>query len=134
MLYGAGDSAIIKGMAAVTDASTAPQRSRTDFMPLHGIDHVELFVGNAAQAAYFYEHAFGFQRVAYAGLETGERERASHVLKQGRIRLVLTGALHSDSPIAEHQRVHGDGVRVIALSVPSVENAWHEATLRGAVG
>jgi 4-hydroxyphenylpyruvate dioxygenase len=105
-----------------------------DFMPLNGVDHVELYVGNALQAAYYYTRAFGFREVAYAGLETGTRDRMSHVLQQGRIRLVLTGALHSDSPIAAHQRAHGDGVKVIALSVPSVERAWREATARGAEG
>jgi 4-hydroxyphenylpyruvate dioxygenase len=109
----------------------APQATE-DYMPLNGIDHVELFVGNAKQAAYFYTRAFGFELVAYSGLETGARDHASYVLRQGRIRLVLTGALHSDSPIAEHQRRHGDGVKVIALSVPSVRNAWREATSRGA--
>ncbi|MBI5105500.1 MAG: 4-hydroxyphenylpyruvate dioxygenase [Solirubrobacterales bacterium] len=103
-----------------------------DFMPLNGVDHVEFFVGNAKQAAYFYTRAFGFRTVAYSGLETGVRDRASYVLQQGRIRLVLTGALHSDSPIAAHQRQHGDGVKVIALSVPSVEQAFREATSRGA--
>ena len=103
-----------------------------DFMPLNGIHHVELYVGNALQAAYFYAHAFGFQRVAYRGLETGTRDQVSHVLQQGRIRLVLTGALDSDSPIAAHQHKHGDGVKVIALSVPSVDHAYREATSRGA--
>ena len=103
-------------------------------MPLNGIDHVELCVGNAKQAAYFYAHAFGFREVAYAGLETGVRDRASHVLQQGRIRLVLTGALHSDSPIAAHQHKHGDGVKVIALSVPDVDHAWAHATTHGAEG
>src|SRR5918996_1872653 len=103
--------------------SAAPVPPAQDFMPLLGIDHVELWVGNAAQAAYFYKHAFGFREVAYAGLETGVRDRVSHVLRQGRITLVLTGALHSDSAIAEHQRKHGDGVKVIALSVPDAEYA-----------
>src|SRR6478672_8028196 len=102
-------------------------------MPLNGIHHVELYVGNALQAAYYFSHAFGFKRVAYRGLETGTRDQVSHVLQQGRIRLVLTGALHSDSPIAAHQHKHGDGVKVIALSVPSVDNAYREATTRGAV-
>jgi 4-hydroxyphenylpyruvate dioxygenase len=105
-----------------------------DFMPLNGVDHVELYVGNALQAAYYYVHAFGFREAAYAGLETGARDRVSHVLEQGRIRLVLTGALHSDSPIAAHQRRHGDGVKVIALSVPDVDHAYREATTRGATG
>jgi len=103
-------------------------------MPLNGIDHVELWVGNAAQAAYFYEHAFGFRRVAFAGLETGIRDRSSHVLEQGRIRLVLTGALRSDSEIARHHARHGDGVRSIALSVPDVDEAYAEALGRGARG
>jgi 4-hydroxyphenylpyruvate dioxygenase len=113
---------------------TAGTQDQKDYMPLNGIDHVEFFVGNAKQAAFFYTRAFGFQLVAYSGLETGARDRASYVLRQGRIRLVLTGALGSDSPIAEHHRRHGDGVKVIALSVPSVDNAWKEATSRGAEG
>jgi 4-hydroxyphenylpyruvate dioxygenase len=117
---------------AVQPAGT-PQATE-DYMPLNGIDHVEFFVGNAKQAAFFYTRAFGFQLVAYSGLETGARDRASYVLRQGRIRIVLTGALGSDSPIAAHQRKHGDGVKVIALSVPSVDNAWREATSRGAEG
>jgi 4-hydroxyphenylpyruvate dioxygenase len=117
---------------AVQPAVT-PQATE-DYMPLNGIDHVELFVGNAKQAAFFYTRAFGFELVAYSGLETGARDRASYVLRQGRIRIVLTGALGSASPIAEHQRKHGDGVKVIALSVPSVDNAWREATSRGAEG
>ena len=101
-------------------------------MPLLGIDHVELYVGNALQAAYYYAHAFGFKEVAYAGLETGVRDQVSHVLQQGRIRLVLTGALHSDSPIAAHQHKHGDGVKVIAVSVPDVDHAWAHAMAHGA--
>jgi 4-hydroxyphenylpyruvate dioxygenase len=105
-----------------------------DPMPLNGIDHVELYVGNALQAAYFYAHALGFQRIAYRGLETGDRTQVSHVLRQGRIRLVLTGALASDSPIAAHQHKHGDGVKTIALSVPDVDHAYREATSRGAEG
>ncbi|HEX7298815.1 MAG TPA: 4-hydroxyphenylpyruvate dioxygenase [Solirubrobacteraceae bacterium] len=118
-------------------AAPAPATTPTpdhDFMPLNGIHHVELYVGNALQAAYYYAHAFGFRRIAYRGLETGTRDHVSHVLAQGRIRLVLTGALQSDSPIAAHQHKHGDGVKVIALSVPSVEHAYREATSRGAEG
>jgi 4-hydroxyphenylpyruvate dioxygenase len=105
-----------------------------DFMPLHGIDFVELWVGNAAQAAYVFETAYGFTRVAYAGLETGLRDRVSHVLQQGRVRLVLTGTMHDDSDVAEHHRRHGDGVKRIALSVPDADVAYREATARGAVG
>jgi 4-hydroxyphenylpyruvate dioxygenase len=103
-------------------------------MPLHGIDHVELWVGNAAQASYYFRHAFGFTEVAYRGLETGQRDCVSHVLQQGDVRLVLTGALHSGTDIARHHARHGDGVKVIALSVPDVERAYREATERGAQG
>ena len=118
-----------------TQPVVAPKPAGTeDFMPLHGIDHVELYVGNALQSAYFYVHALGFREVAYAGLETGVRDRTSHVLEQGRIRIVLTGALTPDHEIGAHQAAHGDGVKVIALSVPDVENAYREATTRGAVG
>ena len=103
-------------------------------MPLHGIDHVELWVGNAKQAAHYYTRAFGFREVAYAGLETGLRDRTSHVLQQGRIRLVLTGALTPGHEIAQHHAVHGDGARVIALSVPDAEYAYRTAVERGATG
>src|SRR5437763_2246377 len=123
---------IICGMSTT---QTAPRPAPAgDFMPLHGIDHVELWVGNAKQAAYFYTRAYGFTEIAYAGLETGVRHRTSHVLQQGRVRLVLTGTLRSDSDIARHQAKHGDGVKVIALSVPDVDHAYREATGRGATG
>ena len=112
----------------------APSAPPKDFMPLNGIDHVELWVGNAAQAAYFYEHAFGFRPVARAGLETGVRDRASYVLEQGRIRLMVCGALRSDTDVAQHHARHGDGVRTIALSVPDVDEAYAEALGRGARG
>ncbi len=112
---------------------TPPQQVH-DPMPLNGIDHVELWVGNAKQAAYFYTRAFGFTQVGYAGLETGVRDRASYVLQQGRVRFVLTGALHSGHPVAAHQRKHGDGVKVIALSVPDVHAAYAHATASGATG
>ena len=118
------------------ETSTAPvvaPQETEDFMPLNGVDHVELYVGNALQAAYYYTRAFGFQEIAYRGLETGTRDLVSHVVQQGRIRLVLTGALHSDSAIAAHQHKHGDGVKVIALSVPDAEHAYREATARAAL-
>src|SRR3954467_7113883 len=118
---------------ATTQASAAAHATG-DFMPLHGIDHVELWVGNAKQAAYFFTRAYGFTEVAYSGLETGVRDRTSHVLQQGRIRLVLTGTLQSDTEIARHHAKHGDGVKVIALSVPSADDAYREATARGARG
>ena len=103
-----------------------------DFLPLLGTDHVEFYVGNAKQAAHFYKTAFGFQSLAYAGLETGVKDRASYVLKQDKIRLVLTTALNSDSPIGEHVKKHGDGVKVIALWVEDARSAFEETTKRGA--
>ena len=105
-----------------------------DFMPLDGWDHVELWVGNAKQAAYFYEHAFGFTRTAYSGPETGVRDRSSYVLEQGEIRLVLTTALREDHEITRHNTRHGDGVRDIALAVPDVTEAYRQAVQRGARG
>lgn len=103
-----------------------------DFMPLLGIDHIEFWVGNARQAVHFYSKVMGFTPVGYAGLETGVRDRISFVVQQGGVRFVLTGALHSGSEIAEHQRTHGDGVKVVALGVPDAEKAWIQATSRGA--
>jgi 4-hydroxyphenylpyruvate dioxygenase len=103
-----------------------------DFMPLLGWDHVELWVGNAKQSAYFYEHALGFTRTAYSGPETGVRDRASYVLEQGDIRLVLTTALREDHDITRHYSRHGDGVRDIALTVPDATDAYRQAVQRGA--
>lgn len=103
-----------------------------DFLPLLGTDYVEFYVGNAKQAAHYYKTAFGFQSLAYAGLETGVRDRASYVLKQDKIRLVLTTALKSDSPIGEHVKKHGDGVKVIALWVDDARKAYEETVKRGA--
>ncbi len=105
-----------------------------DFMPLEGWDHLELWVGNAKQAAFFYEHAFGFTRTAYSGPETGVRDRASYVLEQGEIRLVLTSALRDDHEIARHACRHGDGVKDIALRVPDAAEAYRQAVQRGARG
>jgi 4-hydroxyphenylpyruvate dioxygenase len=106
----------------------------TDFMPLDGWDHIELYVGNAKQAAYYYEHAFGFRKTAYAGPETGVRDRASYVLEQNEIRLVLTSGLRRDSRIGEFAALHGDGVKDIALRVPDAREAYREAVQRGARG
>ena len=102
-----------------------------DFLPLLGTDYVEFYVGNAKQAAHFYKTAFGFQSYAYAGLETGLTDRVSYVLKQDKIRLVLTTALTSDSPIGEHVKKHGDGVKVIALWVDDARQAYEETIKRG---
>jgi 4-hydroxyphenylpyruvate dioxygenase len=105
-----------------------------DFMPLLGWDYVEFWVGNAKQAAYFYEHAMGFTRTAYAGPETGVRDRASYVLEQGDVRFVVTTALREDHEIARHHSRHGDGVRDIALTVPDAKEAYRQAVQRGARG
>jgi 4-hydroxyphenylpyruvate dioxygenase len=108
--------------------------SSTDFMPLEGWDHVELWVGNAKQAAFFYEHAFGFTPTAYAGPETGVRDRASYVLEQEEIRLVVTSGLRADSEIAQYACRHGDAAKTIALRVPSAAEAYRQAVQRGARG
>ena len=105
-----------------------------DFLPLRGTDYLEFFVGNARQAAHYYRSAFGFRLEAYSGPETGFRDRASYSLAQNKIRFVFTTPLHPDHPAAEHIRVHGDGVRDIALTVDDVESAWRETTGRGARG
>ncbi|OYQ33960.1 4-hydroxyphenylpyruvate dioxygenase [Flavobacterium cyanobacteriorum] len=103
-----------------------------DFLPLLGTDYVEFIVGNAKQAAHFYKTAFGFQSLAYAGLETGMKDRASYVLVQGKIRLVLTTPLKADSPLNDHIVKHGDAVKVIALWVDDARSAFEETTKRGA--
>ena len=103
-----------------------------DFLPLMGTDYVEFYVGNAKQSAHFYKTAFGFQSFAYAGLETGMKDRVSYVLKQDKIRLVLTTALTSDSPIGEHVKKHGDGVKVVALWVEDARKSYEETIKRGA--
>jgi len=103
-----------------------------DFLPLLGTDYVEFYVGNAKQSAHYYKTAFGYQSLAYAGLETGVKDRASYVLKQDKIRLVLTTPLNADSPINEHLKKHGDGVKVVALWVDDARSAYEETMKRGA--
>ncbi len=103
-----------------------------DFLPLLGTDHIEFWVGNAKQAAYYYQHAFGFELIAYAGPETGVKDKASYVLKQGKIRFVFTTSMHPDSEISEHVRRHGDGVKVLALWVDDAEKSFYETMSRGA--
>jgi 4-hydroxyphenylpyruvate dioxygenase len=102
-----------------------------DFLPLLGTDYVELYVGNAKQAAYYYITAWGFQPLAYCGLETGAKDRVSYVLQQDKIRLVLTSALQPDGPINAHVNAHGDGVKIIALWVDDATKSWEETTSRG---
>ena len=103
-----------------------------DFLPLLGTDYVEFYVGNAKQAAHFYKTAFGFQSYAYKGLETGSKDHVSYVLKQDKIRLVLTTPLNSKSPINDHIVKHGDGVKVVALWVDDARKAYQETISRGA--
>jgi 4-hydroxyphenylpyruvate dioxygenase len=105
-----------------------------DFMPLLGWDYVELWVGNAKQAAFFYEHAMGFTRTAYSGPETGVRDRVSYVLEQGDVCLVVTSALREEHEITKHHARHGDGVKDIALTVPDATEAYRQAVQRGARG
>src|SRR5260221_2864016 len=98
-----------------------------DFMPIDGWDHLEAWVGNARQAAYYYERALGFTPIAYAGPETGTRDRASYVLAQGGIRLVLTTGLQPESEISRFAATHGDGVKDVALTVPDAAAAYEAA-------
>lgn len=103
-----------------------------DFLPIRGYDHIEFYVGNAKQAAHFYDKTFGFKPLAKAGLETGVRDRASYVMEQGNIRFVFSSAYTPDHEIARHCSLHGDGVRVIGLAVKNVESAIRETKKRGA--
>jgi 4-hydroxyphenylpyruvate dioxygenase len=105
---------------------------KEDFLPIQGTDHIELYVGNARQSALYYQHTFGFELIAYAGPETGVRDKASYVLQQGKIRLVLTTSLQPNTPIAQHVAKHGDGVKVLALWVDDATKSFHETTTRGA--
>src|ERR1043166_225583 len=105
-----------------------------DYLPINGTDYIEFYVGNAKQASYFYRSAFGFSLVAYGGLETGVRDRSSYVLQQDKIRFVLTTPLQPEHPIGDHIKLHGDGVRDIALWVDDAESAYRETTKRGARG
>src|SRR5262245_66208464 len=106
----------------------------TDILPLRRIDHVRFFVGNARQSAYFYRNAFGFDVIAYAGLETRTRHEAGYVLRQGHITFVLASPLGPSHPESQRLIVHGDGVQDIALEVDNVETAYDLATRRGAEG
>ena len=117
-----------------TERTTKEQRSNEDFLPLNGTDYVEFYAGNAKQAAYYYRAAFGMKLVAYRGPETGTRDVASYVLQQNKVRFVLTTPLRPDHPIAEHIKIHGDGVHEIALWVDDAEAAYRQTTARGARG
>jgi 4-hydroxyphenylpyruvate dioxygenase len=113
--------------------ATAPAKPQAvDFLPINGTDYIEFYVGNAKQAAHYYKTAFGFQSLAYAGPETGVRDRASYVLVQNKVRLVLTTPLQPSGPIAEHINRHGDGVKVLALWVDDARRSFDETVKRGA--
>jgi len=111
-----------------------PSATSADFLPLKGVDHIEFFVANAKQAAYFYRHGFGMALTAYSGPETGTRDRASYVVEQNQIRFVLTTPLDPESVMAGHILKHGDGVKSIALSVDDASAAYRETTQRGGRG
>ncbi len=116
------------------DTMIAPLKediNKPDFLPLYGTDYIEFYVGNAKQAAHYYKTAFGFQSLAYAGPETGVKDRASYVVHQNKLTFVFTTALKSGNPIADHIYKHGDGVKVLALRVDNAKDAWHQTTLRG---
>jgi len=118
-------------MSTATQTFAEKIAKAQDFLPINGTDYIEFYVGNAKQAAHYYKTAFGFQSVAYAGPETGVRDRVSYVIQQGKIRLVLTTALKSDHPISEHVKKHGDGVKILALWVDDAYKAFEETTKRG---
>lgn len=111
--------------------ASAPASAQTDFLPLEGTDYVEFYVGNAKQAAHFYKTAFGFQSLAYAGPETGVKDRASYAIRQNKLTFVLTTPLRASNAIADHIYKHGDGVKVLALRVADATKAWEETTKRG---
>ena len=119
--------------SGLPDLTSAPDAVAPgdDFLPLKGTDYVEFYVGNAKQAALFYAHAMGFTPRAYLGPETGFRDRTSYMVQQGKIRFVLTSPIGPDGPIAEHVRLHGDGVKDLALWVDDAESAFRETTARG---
>ncbi len=115
-----------------TNATDPITKNVSDFLPLQGTDYVEFYVGNAKQSAYFYKTAFGFQSLAYAGPETGVKDRASYAVRQNKLTIVFTTPLHTNNEMADHIYKHGDGVKVLALKVEDAANAWKETTSRGA--
>src|SRR6185369_6887164 len=121
-----------KIIMATSTTSNKKQNVQTDFLPLQGTDYVEFYVGNAKQAAHYYMSAFGFQALAYAGPETGIKDRASYAVRQNKLTLVLTTPLRPDNPIADHIYKHGDAVKTLALRVDDATSAWEETTKRGA--
>ena len=119
-------------METIALQSDNQKQTTIDFLPLQGTDYVEFYVGNAKQAAHYYKTAFGFQSLAYAGPETGVKDKASYVIRQNKLTFVLTTPVRANNQIADHIYKHGDGVKVIALKVDDATNAWEETTKRGA--
>ncbi|MDI9871549.1 4-hydroxyphenylpyruvate dioxygenase [Flectobacillus roseus] len=117
----------------VSENTLVPAEATTDFLPLNGTDYIEMYVGNARQSAHYFQTAFGFQPLAYAGLSTGLKDRESYVLIQDKIRLVLTTPLVANTEIGRHIDLHGDGVKAVALWVDDARSAFDETTKRGAV-
>jgi len=118
-------------MSTIIEATENITKTNTDFLPLHGTDYVEFYVGNAKQAAHFYKTAFGFQSLAYAGPETGIMNKVSYVIRQNKLTFVLTTALRTGNDIADHVAKHGDGVKFLALKVEDATDAWKQTTMRG---
>lgn len=118
-------------MSTTTLAEKANNTTTEDFLPLQGTDYVEFYVGNAKQAAHFYKTAFGFQSLAYAGPETGLKDRVSYVIRQNKLTFMLTTPLRTDNPVADHIYKHGDGVKMLALKVEDATDAWKQTTSRG---
>jgi 4-hydroxyphenylpyruvate dioxygenase len=108
-------------------------KAQTDFLPLLGTDYVEFYVGNAKQAAHYYISAFGFSPLAYAGPETGAKNKASYVVRQNKLTFVLTTSLKPGNEMAEHIYKHGDGIKFLALLVDDATDAWEQTTKRGAL-
>lgn len=117
---------------SLTLAEKLQNNPGNEFLPLNGTDYIEFYVGNAKQAAHYYKTAFGYQSLAYAGPETGLKDRVSYVLQQGKVRLMLTTALSSKHEIAEHVKAHGDGVKILALAVDDAYKSYDETIKRGA--
>ncbi|CAN5888381.1 4-hydroxyphenylpyruvate dioxygenase [soil metagenome] len=118
-------------MSTTSIAQERATNAATDFLPLNGTDYVEFYVGNAKQAAHFYKTAFGFQSLAYAGPETGVKDKVSYVIRQNKLTFILTTALRMNDDIADHVYKHGDGVKILALKVDDAKDAWEQTTKRG---
>src|SRR5574338_49945 len=118
-------------MSTATQTFAEKIAKAQDFLPINGTDYIEFYVGNAKQAAHYYKTAFGFQSIAYAGPETGVKDRASYVVRQNKLTFVLTTPIRPNNEMADHIYKHGDGVKVLALRVDDAADAWQQTTSRG---